>query len=285
MDNKKIMEEVKMKEKKFPRIRWRDKHKNVTFEFTFLPVDEIKIPPIQRDLSNSLVGKIFQSIEKVGFIVPPVVFKASDGSWYVIDGQHRLKAAQMAGYQYIPVIVIPKEYAQHILTFNVEKPSNLKDKAKQAYKLYKEFLDKFGDEIIEDEVTFYIDYPYYVTVGIVINEIYPKFSGSMFESFLKKVDVYPMDKPLSESYEIRKKMAKELYDVYELINEIYNETGLKNALVKGEIFRKTFQSVYGKRVRTIEDDYFTAIEKIKKYLIEHKTELINEFSENLGISL
>jgi len=267
------------KKRNYPKLKWKDKHKDVVFTFTFIPVDEINIPPIQRDISNSLVEKVFQSIEKVGFVVPPVIFKASDDKYYVIDGQHRLMAAKMAGYKNIPVIIIPAELAQFILTFNIEKPSNLRDKAKQAYRLYKEILESHPD-IKENEMLYYIDQPYYVTVGIVINEINEKFSGSMFENFLRKVDNTPLEIELSAAYDIRKDMAKQLYNLYEKINEIYYELGTKNALIKSEIFRKAFQGVYGKRVRNIEDDFYTAINKLSQYLEENKDEIINELKQS-----
>jgi ParB family chromosome partitioning protein len=42
-----------------------------------------------------------------------------------------------------------------------------------------------------------------------------------------------------------------------------NKFGWDNALLKGEIIRKAVQKAYGMRVRTIPDDFYTAIEKVK----------------------
>ena len=256
-------------------FNWKDEVKGVEFNFTLLPTDQIKIPEIQRDISNQLVERLYASIIKVGFISPIIVYKnETENVYYVIDGQHRFKAAQMAGIKNIPAIIVPSDYANFILTYNIEKPSNLKDKAKQAYRLYKEYLDMNIVDLTEEDISLYIDYPYYVTVGIVIEEINPKFSGSMFESLLKKIDIEPLNLELSEAYKERKRRAELLYNLNEKINEIYYETGLKNALIKAEIFRKAFQNVYGKRIRKIEDDYYTSLNKLISELDKNKEQYV-----------
>jgi len=262
-------------------FEWKDEIKGVEFNFTLLPIDQIKIPEIQRDISNQLVERLYASIIKVGFISPIIVYKnETENVYYVIDGQHRFKAAQMAGIKNIPAIIVPSDYANFILTYNIEKPSNLKDKAKQAYKLYKEYLDMNIVDLTEEDISLYIDYPYYVTVGIVIEEINPKFSGSMFESLLKKIDIEPLNLELSEAYKERNSRAELLYNLYEKINEIYYETGLKNALIKTEIFRKAFQNVYGKRIRKIEDDYYTSLNKLISELDKNREQYVKYFSSN-----
>ena len=43
---------------------------------------------------------------------------------------------------------------------------------------------------------------------------------------------------------------------------------MTNALMKAELLRKAIQKVYGKRVRKIEDDFYTALEKVEKALRE-----------------
>jgi ParB family chromosome partitioning protein len=262
-------------------FNWKDEVKGVEFNFTLLPTDQIKIPEIQRDISNQLVERLYASIIKVGFISPIIVYKnETENVYYVIDGQHRFKAAQMAGIKNIPAIIVPSDYANFILTYNIEKPSNLKDKAKQAYRLYKEYLDMNIVDLTEEDISLYIDYPYYVTVGIAIEEINPKFSGSMFESLLKKIDIESLNLELSEAYKERKRRAELLYNLYEKINEIYYETGLKNALIKAEIFRKAFQNVYGKRIRKIEDDYYTSLNKLISELDKNKEQYVKYFSSN-----
>jgi ParB family chromosome partitioning protein len=120
-------------------------------------------------------------------------------------------------------------------------------------------------------------------VGIIIEEINPKFSGSMYESFLKKVDAIAMDKPVSEAFEERKIMAQKLNELHEIINDIYDEIGIRNGLIKSEIFRKAFQGVYGKRVRAVEDDYYIAIGKIMDYLNENRDKIISEIKNSVSV--
>ena len=49
-----------------------------------------------------------------------------------------------------------------------------------------------------------------------------------------------------------------------MVNEKYAESGWQNALMKGEIVRKSVQKAYGVRVRTIEEDFYTAVERVKE---------------------
>jgi ParB family chromosome partitioning protein len=63
--------------------------------------------------------------------------------------------------------------------------------------------------------------------------------------------------------EERRNRAKALFELNKLVNEKYAEFGWDNALLKGEIIKKAVQKAYGMRVRTIPDDFYIAIEKVK----------------------
>jgi ParB family chromosome partitioning protein len=253
---------------------YNDPIKGLPLKFALIPVGDLKIPPFQRDLSELLVKRLFVSMEKLGFLHPIVVYQEEGDGFYVIDGQHRLEAAKMLGAKELPAIVIPKELALNIMEFNTEKPPNIREKASQAYRLYREFLQK-APHTEELELAFYIEEPSYITLGFVLEELNKKFPAGAFELLLKKIDEF-LAQPLEEAVEERRRRAQKVYEVGEKLNEVYEKLGMTNALMKTELLRKAIQKVYGKRVRKIEDDFYTALDKIKKALEEIGEEGLSE---------
>jgi len=247
---------------------YNDPIKGIPIKFILLPVNSIKTPPFQRDLSDLLIKRLFVSMEKLGFLHPIIVYRENpeDEEFFVIDGQHRVEAAKMLGAKELPALEIPKELALNIMEFNTEKPPNIREKASQAYRLYKEFLE-LNPEMEELELGFYIEEPSYITLGFVLEEIEKKFPAGAFELLLKKIDEF-LSLPLAQAVEERRRRAQKVYEVGQTLNETYERLGMTNALMKTELLRKAIHKVYGKRVRQIEDDFYTALEKVKKALQE-----------------
>ncbi len=260
-------------------FKYQEPIKGYEFEFKMVPTNDIYIPPFQRDPSEGLIKKLVMSMEKMGFIHPIVVYE-DEGKTFVIDGQHRLLAAKELGVDKIPVIYIPKELVYNLMEFNTEKPPNVKEKSAQVYRLYRKFVEDKPD-MEEAELSFYVDEPQYITFGFIIEEINKRFPASFFNNFIKKVDEF-LNMSLSEAQEERRKRAKALYELYEKVNEVYNRLGYTNALLKQEILRKAVQKAYGKNVRKIEDDYYTAIEKVKEALDSLSEEDLAGIEDNIN---
>jgi len=237
--------------------------KNTKLTIALLPIDKIVIPFIQRDRSKKLSQKIKNSIEKVGFIDPILVVPSEqEGLYEVIDGQHRFVALQELWYQEIPAIIVDKKYKDYILLFNIEKTSNLKDKAHQVYNLYQYY--KQQKEFTEEDLVDIFEMPYYITIGYILEYFkLDKFPGYAWENILKRIDQFLPEK-LEKAEEERIKRAKKLIEVNEVLENKFKNENLKNALQKETIVRKAWQEVYWPRVRIIEDDYYTALEKIKQ---------------------
>lgn len=235
--------------------------KGYTVRVALIPTDQIRIPSIQRDLSQTLVKRLALSIEKVGFVEPILVVE-EDLGFEVINGQHRLEAAKSLGIEEVPAVIVPKELKDFVIALNVEKAPNLKDKAHQAYEIFSKHLQESPD-MREEELADKVEEPYYVTVGFVIEELQDKkFPGYAFEKVLKKVDDF-LGYPLKDAREERLKRAQVLEEVKEVLNERYAQLGLTNALQKETIVTKAFQNLYGKRVRKVEDDFYTFFERLK----------------------
>ena len=241
--------------------RFEDPVKKQELRLALFEVDEILIPAFQRDLSEGLKRNLELAIEKLGFLHPIIVVEDEEG-FYVVDGRHRLEALKELGYQQITGIIAPKELALHILEFNTEKPPNVKERSKQAYRLFQEFLTK-EPETLEIDLFSFFKAPELVTFGFVLEEYEPRFPASFYESLVSKIDQF-LHEPLEEAAQERRRRAQKLVELNEAVNEAYARLGLTNALMKGEIVRKAVQLAYGVRVRKIEDDFYEALERVKE---------------------
>jgi len=224
-----------------------------------VPVDVINIPTIQREVSDTLVKRLMGSIDKIGFVEPILLVEGSNG-YEVINGQHRLEAAKLLGINEVLAIVLPQEFKSYVISLNIEKAPTLRDKAHQAYEIFMDYLNREPEkrEVFLEPM---IEEPYYITVGFVIERLNQRFPGYAFEKVLKKVDNF-LDVPLGSAKEEREKRADLLLKAGEVLNARYEELGLQNPIQKEVIVSKAFQRVYGKRVRFIDDDYYTAFNKI-----------------------
>jgi ParB family chromosome partitioning protein len=253
-----------------------DPVKKQPLKLVLFRLEEIEVPPFQRDISESLRKQLELAIDKLGFLTPIVVVPKG-GKYYVVDGRHRLEAMRSLGAREILAIVVDEKMYHYILEFNTEKPPNVKEKAKQAYRLYMDFYRE-DPNLIEDELYTYLKEPMLITFGFAIEEFDKRFPASFYESFVDKVDDF-LRVPLSEGVVERRNRAKALIELNDIVNQKYAEFGWENALLKGEIVRKAVQKAYGVRVRTIEDDFYSAIERAKQACQELSQEDFGDVSE------
>lgn len=69
------------------------------FELKALPIDDLKVSErAQRESSALKIQTMVNLFEKRGFGIP-LVNQRANGEYYVLDGQHRIKAAQMLGFE------------------------------------------------------------------------------------------------------------------------------------------------------------------------------------------
>lgn len=233
--------------------------KKQVLKLVMLKTDEIELPPFQRDLSESLRKHLELAIDKLGFLTPIIVTQI-DGRFYVIDGQHRLEAIKSLGVSEIPAIVVDENLYHHILDFNTERPPNVREKAKQAYRLYMDLFNRDSKEI-ESNLYGYLRDPVYVTLGFAIEEFDSKFPAGFYDEFVAKIDGF-LDVPLREAVEERRKRAEALLELNREVHEKYARLGVNNPLLKGEILRKGIQQAYGVRVRVIADDFYEAVRRV-----------------------
>jgi ParB family chromosome partitioning protein len=74
---------------------------------TLIPLEKLRVNPDQprRHFDKAALEELADSIREHGIIQPLIVDNAGDGTWTLIAGERRSRAARMAGLTQVPVIV------------------------------------------------------------------------------------------------------------------------------------------------------------------------------------
>jgi ParB family transcriptional regulator, chromosome partitioning protein len=203
---------------------------------TVVPMNKIEVISHQRKASDMHIKRIVASIEKIGFVAP-VVAVERDGKFVIIDGQHRYLAAHSLDLKQLPVVVVPEELARRMLTLNVEKEPNIRERSAVALAIYREIVDE-EPKVSEDdaEVVAAIDQAHYVTLGLGYEES-GRLTGSAFEPILKKCDGF-LDEAIAIAYEVRQQRAAKLVEAHNRVKSItakLKEMGVWHEFVGAQI--------------------------------------------------
>lgn len=201
---------------------FQDPHRGHELALTSVPIEELEVIQHQRKPSPSHIKHVAASIERMGFVVPLVAARQEkDGaeSYVVIDGQHRLLAAQEVGLKELPVIVVPPELSERMLNLNIEKDPNIREKSTVALSVYRALVDSKADVAEDDsQIRDAIEAIHYVTLGLGYEKA-TRLAGSSFESILKRCDDY-LDDTLREALEVREQRSNRLAEANELVHSI-----------------------------------------------------------------
>jgi len=206
-------------------LTFKDPHKRQTITLRTVPADRLEVVEHQRKTRRTHVENLVSSIERIGFIVPVVAVEAGgDGSprYIVIDGQHRLAAAQEVGIRRLPVLVVPERLAPRMMNLNVEKDLNIREKATVSLGIYRAALDATPDLKENDpEIKDAIENAYYVTLGLAY-EKGSRLAGSSFEPLLKKCDHF-LRQALEKAYGVREQRAGVVLEASALIKAVIDK--------------------------------------------------------------
>jgi ParB family chromosome partitioning protein len=103
--------------------------------------------------------------------------------------------------------------AYHILALNTEKAHNLREKALEVIRMYKELAQV--DDRQEDAYALEFDEPAFITLGLCYEER-PRFSGGAYHPALKRVDEF-LKKPMRSAIDLRRGRAKTLLALDDMI--------------------------------------------------------------------
>jgi ParB family transcriptional regulator, chromosome partitioning protein len=184
-----------------------------------LPIDLVEPTPYQRNLSDTHVRKLEAVIGKIGRFLDPIIavrIAKPDhvAKYWTPNGNHRLSAMRTLGAKCIVAIVVPEPSAAYqILALNTEKAHNLREKALEVIRMYRELAQL--DHTTEDTYALEFEEPALITLGLCYEER-PRFSGGAYHPVLKRVDEF-LQKPLQASLEVRKQRAGSLLTLDDLI--------------------------------------------------------------------
>jgi ParB family transcriptional regulator, chromosome partitioning protein len=184
-----------------------------------LPIDLVEPTPYQRNLSDTHVRKLEAVIGKIGRCLDPIfavrIAKPNHAAKYwTPNGNHRLSAMRTLGAKSIVAIVVPEAAAANqILALNTEKAYNLREKALEVIRMYRELAQLDG--ATEDTYALEFEEPAFITLGLCYEE-QPRFSGGAYHPVLKRVEEF-LKQPLQSALGIRQQHGKTLLALDDVI--------------------------------------------------------------------
>jgi ParB family transcriptional regulator, chromosome partitioning protein len=184
-----------------------------------LPIELVEPTPYQRNLSDTHVRKLETVIGKIGRFLDPIIAVRiakpdHTAKYWTPNGNHRLSAMRTLGAKSLIAIVVPEPSAAYqILALNTEKAHNLREKALEVIRMYRELAQLDG--ATEDTYVLEFEEPALITLGLCYEER-PRFSGGAYHPVLKRVEEF-QKKPLQAALEIRQQRAKTLLELDDLI--------------------------------------------------------------------
>src|SRR5437016_13874499 len=107
--------------------------------FAALPVDKVEPTPFQRDVSDAHVLKLTRAMDKTRRYLDPIIAVREDGAYRTPNGGHRLTALKELGAKAVLALLVPeREVAYQILALNIEKAHNLREKALEVARMYRD---------------------------------------------------------------------------------------------------------------------------------------------------
>ncbi len=173
--------------------------------FTALPVEKVDRTTFQRDVSDPHVRRLTLAMDKTRRYLDPIIAVREDGKYLTPNGGHRLTALKELGARSVLALLVPeKEVAYQILALNIEKAHNLREKALEVVRMYRDLAG--GADPREEELALEFEEPALVTLGFAYEER-GRLSGSVYAPILRKVDGWLAGK-LSAGVEERQRRAR-----------------------------------------------------------------------------
>ena len=152
-----------------------------------LPVEKVERTSFQRDVSDGHVRRLTVAMDKTRRYLDPIIAtREADGRYLTPNGGHRLTALKELGARAVLALLVPeREVAYQILALNIEKAHNLREKALEVARMYRDLAGSLDPKETEMELQF--EEAALATLGFAYEER-ARLSGSAYAPILRKVD-------------------------------------------------------------------------------------------------
>jgi ParB family chromosome partitioning protein len=197
-----------------------------------LPIERVQPTPFQRDVSDAHVRKLTRAMDKTRRFLDPIIVVRGDDGYLTPNGNHRLTVLAELGAKAVVGLLVPEaEVAFHILALNIEKAHNLRERAIEVVRMYRELAKLAPRKEPDFELEF--EEPSLVTLGFGY-EKRGRLSGGAYHPVLKRVDGW-IDAPLTDAIAEREKRAALLLDLDDAVGDAVKrlkDAGLSSPYLK-----------------------------------------------------
>jgi len=184
--------------------------------FVALPVDKVERTPFQRDVSDAHVRRLTLAMDKTKRYLDPIVAVREGEGYLTPNGGHRLTALKELGAKSVLALLVPeRSVAYQILALNIEKAHNLREKALEVVRMYRDLAASLDPR--ESEMVLEFEEAGLATLGFAYEQR-PRLSGGAYAPILRKADGF-LDQKLSKALEERERRAKMVLDLDDAVAE------------------------------------------------------------------
>jgi ParB family transcriptional regulator, chromosome partitioning protein len=184
--------------------------------FVALPIEKVERTPFQRDVSDPHVRKLTIAMDKTKRYLDPIIAVREGEAYMTPNGGHRLTALRELGARSVPALLVPeRSVAYQILALNIEKAHNLREKAIEVVRMYRDLAGSLDPR--ESEMALEFEEAPLVTLGFAYEER-SRLSGSVYAPILRKVDGF-LEKRLSAALPERERRARLVLELDDAVAE------------------------------------------------------------------
>jgi ParB family chromosome partitioning protein len=184
--------------------------------FVALPVEKVERTPFQRDVSDAHVRKLTVAMDKTKRYLDPIVAVREGDGYMTPNGGHRLTALKELGAKSVLALLVPERtVAYQILALNIEKAHNLREKALEVVRMYRDLAGTLDPR--ESEMALEFEEAGLATLGFAYEQR-GRLSGGAYAPILRKVDGF-LEEKLSKALEERERRAKLVLDLDDAVSE------------------------------------------------------------------
>ena len=235
-----------------------------------LPIDMVEPTPFQRDLSDMHHKKLADVLNRTGIFLDPIIAVTAPGKgFWTPNGRHRLEAMRRLGARAITALVVPKrEIAWQILALNTEKAHNLRDKALEVIRIYRNLMEEEPGKS-EQAFSYYLEEASLATMGLCYEKS-PRFSGAVYNSFVRRLTDFA-DEPLAKSLKRHEKVCAMLLELDAQVAEVVKKLkarGFVSPYLKSFVVARSNPLRFMKEPPELEDLIKTIRGKVERFKVE-----------------